>query len=99
MKSSLNVLTGSMNVTDWEELCEQNAEVLVLFERFDDEAVRAAQKQELDTWKSNDVYQEVPDNDQHALSVRWVITEKFFMTKNASKHAWWLEGTKSKKSI
>ena len=27
------------DVTDWEELCEQNAEVLVLFERFDDEAV------------------------------------------------------------
>ena len=35
------------DVTDWEELCEQNAEVLVLFERFDDEGVRAAQKQEL----------------------------------------------------
>ena len=64
------------DVTDWEELCEQNPEVLVLFERFDDEAVRAAQKQELDNWKSNDVYQEVPDIGQHALSVCWVITEK-----------------------
>ena len=88
-----------LDVTDWEELCKQNAEVLVLFERFDDEAVTAAQKQELDNWKSNDVYQEVPVSGQHALSVRWVITEKFIMTKNASKHAWWLEGMRSKKSI
>ena len=73
------------DVTDWEELCEQNAEVLVLFERFDDEAVTAAQKQELDNWKSNDVYQEVPDHGQHALSVRWVITEKILHDEKSIK--------------
>ena len=38
------------DATDWEELCKQNAEVLVLSEKLDDEAVRAAQKQELDKW-------------------------------------------------
>ena len=68
-----------------EELCKQNTEVLVLFERFDDEAVMAAQKQELDNCKSNDVYQEVPDNGQHALSVRWVITEKILHDKKCIK--------------
>ena len=73
------------HVTDWEELCKQNAEVLVLYERFDDEAVRAAQKQELDNWKSNDVYQEVHDVGQHALSVRWVITEKILHDKKCIK--------------
>ena len=56
-----------------------------MFERFDDEAVTAAQKQELDNWKSNDVYQEVPDNGQHALSVRWVITEKILHDKKCIK--------------
>ena len=56
-----------------------------MFERFDDETVRAAQKQELDNWKSNDVCQEVPDIGQHALSVCWVITEKILYDKKCIK--------------
>ena len=64
------------DVADWEESCEQNTEVLVFLERFDDEAVRAAQKQELNNWRSNDVYQEVANAGQCALSVFLVITEK-----------------------
>ena len=41
-----------------------------------------AQKQELDSWKSNYVSQDVPDFGQHALSVRWVITENTLYDKN-----------------
>ena len=72
---------------------KQNAEVLVLSERFDDEAVRAAQKWELGNWKSNDFYQEVPHVGQHALSVRWVITEKTLYDKKCTKACWRVRGT------
>ena len=51
--------------------------------RTDDEAVRAAQKQELGNWKSNDDYEEVPEVGQRALSVHWVITEKMLYDKKA----------------
>ena len=53
-------------------------------ERFDGEAVRAAQKQELDSWTSN-VYQEVPDVGKCALSIHWVITEKILHAKKCIK--------------
>ena len=39
------------------------------------------------------------DVGQRTLSVRWVINEKTLYDKNASKHTWSLEGTRSKKSI
>ena len=39
--------------------------------------VKAAKIKELENWKIHDVYSEVTNNGQRAISTRWVITEKF----------------------
>ena len=56
-----------------------------------DKSVIAAKNAELENWASNGVYEEVDDEGQDSMSVRWVITSKvvddkdMFMSKNLQK--------------
>ena len=60
------------DVNNWKEI-DDSDEVLILF---DSNEVFQAKSKEIENWKNNDVYVEVSDVGQKALSVRWVITEK-----------------------
>ena len=44
-----------------------------------------AKKEELDNWKNFNVYEEVKDNGQSAISVTWVCTEKVKEKKKKTK--------------
>ena len=48
-------------------------EMIVLFSSSE---VLVAKEKEIESWKSNDVYEEVENVGQDALTVRWVVTEK-----------------------
>ena len=63
---NFEVIRGWKNLTT-EEVLWANTETFPVTE---------AKMQELQKWKDNDVYDEVPDNGQRRISVRWVITEK-----------------------
>ena len=47
--------------------------------------IDAAKQRELESWKSREVYQEVKDNGQECLTVRWVITPKVINGKPSLK--------------
>lgn len=51
-----------------------DVEMMVLF---NSDEVLCAKKKEIASWQENGVYEEVENVGQEALSVRWVITEKF----------------------
>ena len=51
-------------------------EVLLTGSKLLDMTVLETKLNELDKWKSYEVYEEVPDNGQKTISVRWVCTEK-----------------------
>ena len=48
-------------------------EMIILF---NSNAVSVAKEKEIQNWKENDVFEEVEDRRQKAITVRWVITEK-----------------------
>ena len=50
-----------------------DTEMVVLF---NNTAVSSAKQLEIQTWKNNDVFVEVDNKGQKAISVRWVVTEK-----------------------
>ena len=55
-----------------------NEEILVneTVKNICNDKIKIAKDNELDNWKSNDVYREVNDQGQDTVSVRWVITAK-----------------------
>lgn len=55
------------------KIVDDDTELLVLFNT--EEVLRAKEK-EITNWRDNEVYEEVEDVGQGALSVRWVVTEK-----------------------
>ena len=46
---------------------------------------KAAKALELDNWNRHDVFEEVPDYGQKALTARWVCTSKTVGSKNVLK--------------
>lgn len=55
------------------EVLDIDAEMMVLF---NSDEVLTAKKKELENWIENDVFEEVDNDGQEVLTVRWVITEK-----------------------
>ena len=55
------------------EIIDDDVELVVFF---NSEEVICAKEKEIDSWKQNDVYEEMEDLGQETISVRWVITEK-----------------------
>ena len=53
------------------QVMEDDVEMMVLF---NSEEVLCAKKKEIKNWQENDVYEEVDNVGQDALSVRWVVT-------------------------
>ena len=66
---------GWINLRDYEhvEKIDDEEEVLLGFENV---MVMEAKEKELQSWKENNVYEEVHDAGQKAISTRWVVTEK-----------------------
>ena len=60
-------------VEKW-RVVSDNEEVLI--DECDSMELLTAKRSEIDSWMVNDVFEEVEDNGQDTLSVRWVITEK-----------------------
>ena len=58
-------------------------EELLVF--YSSEAIQDAKEKEIENWRVNDVYSEVEDTGQHAISTRWVITEKMKEGKPVTK--------------
>ena len=58
------------NVSSWKNINEE-----VLISKNETFEVTEAKLRELENWKNNKVYQEVDDENQSKISVRWVITE------------------------
>ena len=72
-------------VQDWKEVEisdssgkteHEEVEVFVCEDRCDDKRVKEAKMRELQNWKKYEVYEEVKDNGQPCISIRWVCTEK-----------------------
>ena len=66
---------GWINLRDYSniERIEDEEEVLLGFEN---ERVFEAKEKELQSWRENNVYEEVEDVGQKAISTRWIVTEK-----------------------
>ena len=66
---------GWINLRDYThiERIEDEEEVLLGFEN---NKVLEAKEKELQSWKENNVYEEVEDVGQRAISTRWIVTEK-----------------------
>ena len=64
-----------INLRDYSsvERIEDEEEILLGFE---DKSVIEAKEKELQSWRENDVYEEVEDIGQRAISTRWIVTEK-----------------------
>ena len=87
---SYNIKTNSGNI-EWIDLARNvqkwrpipdDEEVLVNSSSSD---VFRAKCSEIDNWKSNSVFEEVPDAGQRAISLRWVITEKIIEDRHVTK--------------
>ena len=44
---------------------------------FTNDEVMQAKEKEIESWRINDVYEEVIDVGQKVIAVRWVVTERF----------------------
>ena len=69
---------GSVQWYDFDKIDDlrnvpDSAEMIVMF---NNDKVTEAKEKEIANWRENDVFEEVPDEGQKKLSVRWVITEK-----------------------
>ena len=69
---------------DFNDLQEvpDDVEMLVFF---NSEDVKIAKENELRNWEDNNVYEEVEDCGQPAISMRWVVTEKIKNGENVTK--------------
>ena len=61
------------SLCDLEEI-QENVEMIVFF---NSDEVATAKEKELNSWKENEVFEEVENTGQDTISVRWVVTEKF----------------------
>ena len=78
-KNWLNVRNLDNNVEtsiDWSEVGDWEPLEFEVLNTLHEDKFSEARKKELDNWKSMDVYEEVEDNNQKAISVRWVYKEK-----------------------
>ena len=62
----------SNNVEEWEPVCEE----VLLTSNLKEESVQIAKLKELNSWKINDVYEEVEEHGQQYVTCRWVVTSK-----------------------
>ena len=60
---------------------------VVLFTEPDlsENAVLEAKQKEIENWRRNNVFEEVPDHGQKVVSVRWVFTDKYIDGKHVTK--------------
>ena len=65
---------GAPNVNNGENTVDEALMALKLDMKREEE-IKNAKKTELQKWKDFDVYKEVEDEGQKAISVRWVFTE------------------------
>ena len=82
----LNVLDTENDTTDcidWGTISEwkQINEEILITEQYNKEDILAAKFEEMDKWREFDVYQEVENKGQKAISTRWVCTKKDDKTK------------------
>ena len=80
-----NLATGQKKSLDlktikWTMICEE-----IFYNSNDSAAVLQAQNDELNKWIQYDVYDEVDDDGQFAISTRWVLTEKQVQGTNRIK--------------
>lgn len=80
-KDSYNVQELDTGRRDWVDLREYEeiqkiGEEEEIFLGFEDDMISLAKDKEIKNWLENDVYEEVEDEGQKAISVRWIITEK-----------------------
>ena len=89
-KNCFNLQRDSDGSVDWIDLSKveqlkeipDEQEMLVLYNSSD---VALAKEKEMENWINNEVYDEVPDEGQNTISVRWVITEKIKDTSVVTK--------------
>ena len=77
-------LNWAQHVEDWKIVPDH---VLVATVRYDEKKIKEAKQKELDNWKQFEVYEEVHNNGQPCISVRWVCTEKFDENGNSKVKA------------
>ena len=64
------------------EVVPDDTELLVLY---NSDAIKEAKMRELQNWTNNEVFQEVEDGGQQAISVRWIVKEKIKEGKTVTK--------------
>ena len=57
---------------------------VVLFTEPENSVLKAKQK-EIENWRRNNVFEEMPDHGQKVVSVQWVFTDKYIDGKNVTK--------------
>ena len=81
---------------EWREALEENADKIISDENPETEIAETfhveteqetlnAKYKELESWKKNEVYEEVEDKGQYCVSVRWVVTPKIIEGKLQTK--------------
>ena len=74
-----------MNFEALEHWKELSTEEVLLYGVSDQNNVKEAKLQELQSWFDHNVYAEVPNDDQKNISTRWVLREKFVKGNNTMK--------------
>ena len=75
IQDSLTGDRGWINLRNYRDIEEIRDEEEVLL-GFENQVVLEAKEKELQSWRENNVYEEVEDNGQRAISTRWIVTEK-----------------------
>ena len=77
----IKVLDFSSEVIEWHPITEE----VLIASSTNKENIQAAKEKELKNWSDNNVYSEVDDENQHAISCRWVIETKLVDGLNVTK--------------
>ena len=67
---------GCLDFRNLRDLSSVNDETEMIILFTNDEVMQAKEK-EIESWRINDVYEEVIDVGQKVIAVRWVVTERF----------------------
>ena len=67
------------DISEWSPVAEE----VLLSTNFDETSVAMAKEQELESWKQNNVFTEVPNENQPHVTCRWVITIHLFKVRGA----------------
>ena len=73
-----------INLREYENI-EKIADEEEILLGFEDEEILQAKRKELQSWKENEVFEEVPEEGQRKMSMRWIITEKMKEGKRICK--------------